>query len=82
MDAGEHNVMPMNKGSLSVLFIDDHQYLFTTRHHNFVSNNKQISENKAIANGFNNYFTNVGFNLAKNVSSPDKDVSIFDYLGE
>ena len=26
--------MPMNKGSLSVLFIDDHQYLFTTRHHN------------------------------------------------
>ena len=34
MDAGEHNVMPMNTGSLSVLFIDDHQYLFTTRHHN------------------------------------------------
>ena len=27
MDAGEHNVMPMKKGSLSVLFIDDHQYL-------------------------------------------------------
>ena len=47
----------------------------------FVSNNKQISENKAIANGFNNYFTNVGFNLAKNISSPDNDVSICDYLG-
>ena len=48
----------------------------------FVSNNKHISENKAIANGFNNYFTNVGFNLAKNISSPDKDVFIYDYLGE
>ena len=29
-----------------------------------------------------NHFTNVGFNLAKNISSPDKDVSIYDYLGE
>ena len=47
-----------------------------------MSNNKQISENKAIAKGFNNYFTNVGFNLANNFSSPDKDVSIYDYLGE
>ena len=27
-------------------------------------------------------FTNVDFNLAKNISSPDKDVSIYDYLGE
>ena len=33
----------------------------------FVSNNKHISENKVIANGFNNYFTYVGFNLAKNI---------------
>ena len=41
-----------------------------------------ISENRAIANGFNNYFTNVGFNLAKNISSPDQDVSIYDYLGK
>ena len=41
-----------------------------------MSNNKQISENKDIANGFNNYFTNVGFNLAKNISSPDKEVSM------
>ena len=48
----------------------------------FVSNNAQISENKAIANGFNNYFTNVGFNLAKKISSPDKDVSIYDFLWE
>ena len=47
-----------------------------------MNNNKHISENKAIANGFNNYFTNIGFNLAKNISSPDKDVFIYDYLGE
>ena len=47
-----------------------------------MSNNKHITENEAIANGFNNYFTNVGFTLAKNISSPDKDVSIYDYLGE
>ena len=47
-----------------------------------MSNNKQISENRAIANGFNSYFTNVGFNLTKNISSPDKDVSIYEYLGE
>ena len=47
-----------------------------------MSNNKQISENRAIASEFNNCFTNVGFNLAKNISSPDKDVSIYDYLGE
>ena len=30
----------------------------------------------------NNYLTNVGFSLAKTISSPDKDVSIYDYLGE
>ena len=48
----------------------------------FFSNKKQISENKAIANGFNNYFTNVGFSVANNISSPYKDVSIYDYLGE
>ena len=41
-----------------------------------------ISENKVIANAFNNYFTNVGFILAKNISSPDKDMSIYDYLGK
>ena len=47
----------------------------------FVSNSKQISENKTIANGFNNYFTNVGFNLENN-TSPDKDESIYVYLGK
>ena len=26
--------------------------------------------------------TKVGFNLAKNISSPDKDAFIYDYLGE
>ena len=44
MDAGEHNVMPMNKGSLSVLFIDDHQYLFTTRHHRRLYRKKDIDK--------------------------------------
>ena len=47
-----------------------------------MSSNKQILENKAIANGFNKYFTNVSFNLAKNISSPDKNVSIYDCFWE
>ena len=36
----------------------------------------------AIANGFNNYFTNVGFNLAKNIYSLENYVYICDCLGE
>ena len=41
----------------------------------FLKNNTRID-----LYGFNNLFTNVGANLAKNISLPDKDVSIYDYL--
>ena len=46
----------------------------------FIKNNKRISNKKDIANGFNNFFTNVGPNLAKNISLPENDATIYDYL--
>ena len=46
----------------------------------FIKNNKLISNKKNIANGFNNFFTNVGPNLAKNISLPENDATLYDYL--
>ena len=47
-----------------------------------MNNDKEIHEKKEIANGFNNFFTNVGPNLAKEIKLPKNDVDIFDYLGK
>ena len=48
----------------------------------FIKNHKRISKKEDIANGFNNFFTNVGPNLAKNIPLPKHDTTIYDYLGE
>ena len=48
----------------------------------FIKNNKKISKKEDIANGFNNFFTNVGPNLAKNIPLPKDDTTIYDYLEE
>ena len=47
-----------------------------------MGNDKEICENQDIAYGFNNFFTNVGPNLAKQINVSKKDVSIFYYLGK
>ena len=43
---------------------------------------KDICKKQDIANGFNNFFTNAGPNLAKQITLPKKDVSIFYYLAK
>ena len=35
-----------------------------------------------IANGFNDFFVNVGPKLAENIDCRDNDTSVLDYLGE
>ena len=48
----------------------------------FIKSNKRISQKEDIANGFNNFLTNVGPNLAKNIPLPKTDTAIYDYLEE
>ena len=48
----------------------------------FMGNDKEICDKQDIANGFNNCFTNVGPNLAKQITLHKKDVPVFDYLGK
>ena len=48
----------------------------------FIKSNKRISQKEDIANGFNNFFANVGPNLAKNIPLPKNDTTIYDYLEE
>ena len=48
----------------------------------FIKNNKRISKKDDIANGFNNFFTNVGSNLAKHIPLPKNDTTIYNYLEE
>ncbi len=45
----------------------------------FLDNNKHLSDAKEIANGFNNFFVNVGPNLAKNIPSCD-DKHFTDFI--
>ena len=45
----------------------------------FKANNKELSENKDIANGFNNFFANVGPNLAKTIPACEGK-SFYDYM--
>ena len=47
-----------------------------------MGNDKDICEKQDIANGFNNFCTNVGPNLAKQIILPKKDASSFYYLGK
>ena len=47
----------------------------------FIKNNKRISKKEDIANGFNNFFTNV-IPLAKNIPLPKNNTTIYDYLEE
>ena len=42
---------------------------------------KDISTSKDMTNEFNKFFTNIGSNLAKNITNSDRNVSIYDYLG-
>ena len=44
----------------------------------FTCNNKRIVNKKDIANGFNNFFVNVGPQLAKNIERID-DKDVLDY---
>ena len=46
----------------------------------FIKNYTIISKKEDIANGFNNFFTNGGPNLAKNIPLPKNDTIIYDYL--
>ena len=45
----------------------------------FVDNNTEIKDKKEIANGFNNFFVNVGPNLAKEIQTPS-NVKMSDYM--
>ena len=45
----------------------------------FMGNDEEICDKQDIANGFNNFFTNIGPNLAKQITLPKK---VFDYLGK
>ena len=47
-----------------------------------IKNKKRISKKEDIANGFNNFFTNVGLTFAKNIPLPKNDYTIYDYLRE
>ena len=46
----------------------------------FVHSNTVISEKLEIANKFNEFFVNVGPNLAKNIEVCDRSIDIFNYL--
>ena len=41
-----------------------------------------ITSKENMANEFNTFFTNVGPNLANDITEPDENISIYDYLGE
>ena len=43
-------------------------------------NGIKITENKEIANEFNEFFVNVGANLAKNINDRDTDIKYNEYL--
>ena len=46
----------------------------------FVSNGKTVACKKDIANGFNDFFVNVGPNLAKDSNIPNENTHVLDYL--
>ena len=46
----------------------------------FISNDKVLNSEQEIANGFNNFFVNVGAHLARQI--PPSKSSFADFLGE
>ena len=46
----------------------------------FMSNGKTVTHKKDIANGFNDFFVNVGPNLAKDINIPNENTHVLDYL--
>lgn len=46
----------------------------------FKSNGKTITKKKDIANGFNDFFVNVGPNLAKNIKTHNRNIDVLDFL--
>ena len=49
------------------------------KNHEFMINNKMISDNVTIADSFNEYFVNVGKSLAQKITSTDDPLSYIDY---
>ena len=49
------------------------------KNHEFMINNKMISDNVTIADSFNEYFANVGKSLAQKITSTDDPLSYIDY---
>ena len=47
----------------------------------FNDNGNCITDCKAIANGFNNFFTNVGPSLASKITAPNDNQCIFNTMG-
>ena len=45
-----------------------------------MSNGKTVACKKDIANGFNDFFVNVGPNLAKDINIPNENTHVLDYL--
>ena len=46
----------------------------------FLSNRKTVNAKKDIANGFNDFFVNIGPNLAKDINIPNENTHVLDYL--
>ena len=52
-----------------------------TSYPNYFITNGRLTRNKTyIINGFNDFFVNVGPNLARNIGVPNGNISVFDYL--
>ena len=47
-----------------------------------MQNDVHISSKQNMANEFNTFFTNVGPNLANDITNPGENISMYDYLGE
>ena len=45
-----------------------------------MSNGKTVTHKKDIANGFNDFFVNVGPNLAKDINISNENTHVLDYL--
>ena len=45
-----------------------------------MTDGKTVEGSKDIADGFNDFFTNVGPKLTKNIVPPNKNVSVFDSM--
>ena len=46
----------------------------------FMSNGETIINKKVVVNGFNDFFVNVGPNLAKYIKTPNTNLDVLDFL--